>query len=145
MSTVHPNSNGDGRRSEPESFRGRALAATLTVNDLQKSIAWYRDVAGFTVAQLHEWDGEVRGASLVAGNVSLMLGQDDGAKGWDRVKGDGMSFYITTAQDVDTVAQRIRDAGGVLETEPADMPWGVRAFRVADPDGFKISISSEPA
>jgi uncharacterized glyoxalase superfamily protein PhnB len=31
----------------------------------------------------------------------------------------------------------------VLETEPADMPWGARVFRLVDPDGYKLSISSE--
>ena len=30
--------------------------------------------------------------------------------------------------------------GGTLETEPADMPWGVRMFRLRDPDGFKALV-----
>jgi uncharacterized glyoxalase superfamily protein PhnB len=49
---------------------------------------------------------------------------------------------ITTAQDIDAIAERIRAGGGTLDSEPADMPWGVRAFRVRDPDGFRISFSS---
>ena len=141
MSTDSP--DGRERRAQPESFRGRALVASLTANDLQKSLAWYLDVLGFTVDQRYEREGVLRGVSLKAGTVRILLGQDDGAKGWDRKKGDGMSLMITTAQDVDELAARIKERGGTLESEPADMPWGARVFRVQDPDGFKLAISSE--
>ncbi|HUG01464.1 MAG TPA: VOC family protein, partial [Longimicrobiales bacterium] len=90
-------------------------------------------------------DGILRAVSLRAGEVRILIGQDDGAKGWDRVKGEGFSLHITTEQDVDEVAERIRSRGGRLESEPADMPWGARAFSVVDPNGFKLSISSIPA
>jgi uncharacterized glyoxalase superfamily protein PhnB len=130
-------------RSKPESFRGRELTASITATDLQKSLAWYRDVVGFHVQREHERDGKVVAVSLVAGEVRLVLGQDDGAKGWDRKKGEGMSLMISTAQDVDELAKAIVERGGKLETEPTDMPWGSRVFRVADPDGFKLAIASE--
>jgi lactoylglutathione lyase len=131
------------RRAQPESFRGRALTASLTATDLQRSLAWYRDVLGFTVDQQYEREGTVRAVSLKAGTVRILLGQDDGAKGWDRKKGEGISLMITTAQDVDELAARIKERGGTLESEPMDMPWGPRMFRVQDPDGFKLAISSE--
>lgn len=131
------------KRTQPESFRGRALSASFTATDLQKSLAWYRDVVGFTVQQEHERDGKVVAVSLVAGGVRLVLGQDDGAKGWDRSKGEGFSLMITTAQDVDELAAGIKARGGTLDSEPADMSWGPRVFRLRDPDGFRIAISSE--
>jgi len=142
MSPNQPAAGGTPR-AKPESLRGRALSASLTVKDLQKSVAWYRDVVGFTVDQEHKRDGKVTAVTLIAGAVRILLGQDDGAKGADRVKGVGFSFQITTAQNVDEIAKRIKDAGGTLETEPADMPWGARVFRLQDPDGFKFVISSE--
>ena len=128
--------------AQPESFRARTLTASLTVKDLQKSIAWYRDVVGFTVDREHERDGKLRGVSIVAGDVRLLLNQDDGAKGWDRTKGEGFSLQFITTQSVDDLANRIKSAGGALETEPADMPWGVRMFRVRDPDGFRFAFSA---
>ena len=124
-------------------FRGRSLSVSLTVKDLQKSLAWYQDVLGFSVDQKHERDGKLRAVSLQAGDVRILLGQDDGAKGWDRVKGEGFSFQITTDQNVDEVATRIKQHGGVLESEPFSMPWGQRVFRLRDPDGFKLTIASE--
>lgn len=131
------------KRARPESLRGRSLSASLTVRDLGKSVAWYRDVVGFTVAQQFEREGVLRSVSLKAGSVKILLNQDDGAKGWDRVKGEGFSLQITTVQDVDEIAARIKSFGGRLVSEPADMPWGVRMFRLQDPDGFRFAISSE--
>ena len=133
------------RRSLPESFRGRSLSASLTVKDLGASSAWYRNVLGFTLDQRHERDGALRAVSLKAGNVRVLLGQDDGAQGWDRVKGEGFSLMITTAQDIDEYARLVKERGGTLETEPTTVPWGARMFRIRDPDGFKLTISSASA
>jgi uncharacterized glyoxalase superfamily protein PhnB len=143
MSTNPPVPSSGARRAQPESFRASALMASLTVKDLQKSLAWYRDVMGFTVDQEHVREGKLRAVSLKAGAVRILIGQDDGAKGLDRVKGVGFSLQLTTTQSVDEIANRIKALGGTLESEPADMPWGARAFRVQDPDGFKLAISSE--
>ena len=132
-------------RAQPESFRARSLAASFTVNDLAKSLAWYCDVIGFTLDEKYEREGKLQAVSLKAGDVRILLGQDDGAKGWDRVKGVGSSLQMSTAQNVDELAARIKERGGKLESEPTDMPWGARVFRVADPDGFKIAISTEQA
>ena len=143
MSNNPPVPTGAPKRAEPMSFRARTLSASLTVKDLQKSLAWYQDVVGFTIDQKHEREGKLMGVSLKAGDVRILIGQDDGAKGWDRVKGEGFSLQITTAQNIDEVAQRIKQRGGKLATEPTDMPWGARVFRLQDPDGFKLVISSE--
>ena len=142
MSAYSPSVAGTDRRAQPESFRARSLTAALTVKDLEKSLAWYQDVVGFTVTQRHEREGRLVAISLKAGSVELLIGRDDGAKGWDRVKGEGLSLQIATTQSIDELAARIKAKGGTLTTEPADMPWGVRVFRVQDPDGFKFVFSS---
>lgn len=127
----------------PESFQGSMLSVSLTVKDLDKSLAWYHDVLGFTIDRRIERDGKLRGVALKAGEVRLSINQDDGAKGWERVKGEGFSLRISTNQNVDEYANRIKAHGGILDSEPADMPWGVRLFRLKDPDGFKFSFSSD--
>ena len=125
-----------------EAFHAEALSASLTVRDVHSSLAWYRDVLGFEVVREMARDGDLRAVSIRAGAVRLLLNQDDGARGHDRDKGVGLSLMFTTLQDVDAVAARIKAAGGSLLTEPADMPWGARAFRLLDPDGFAFAISS---
>ena len=126
-----------------DTLNGRGLWASLTVNDLQKSLAWYTDVLGFSVDRRHERDGTLRAVSLRAGEVRILLGQDDGAKGLDRVKGEGFSLQIVTSQDLDALAARVKARGGVLDTEPMDTPFGARIFRLHDPDGFKLTISTQ--
>ncbi len=143
MSTESQVPSGGYRRAQPESFRGRTLSASLTVDDLDSSLRWYEDVVGFTVGEKYERDGVVQSVSLRAGAVEIMITRDDGAKGRDRIKGQGISLYITTVQDLDELAKRIKDRGGALVAEPADMPWGARVMRVKDPDGFTFAISSD--
>jgi len=130
-------------RRTPETLRARSMSAGLTVGDIHKSIPWYRDVLGCIVEEEWEHEGTVMGASMLAGAARFFLGQDDWAKGKDRKKGEGFRLHLATAQDIDEIAARIKAAGGKLESEPADMPWGTRAFTLVDPDGFKLTISTE--
>ena len=120
-----------------------AVSAGFTVNDLEKSLAWYRDVLGFAVADRWEREGTLLGVEMKAGRVVLMLGQDDWKKGRDRIKGDGFRLYSDTTQDVDRLAEQIKAKGGTLSQEPQDESWGARAFSLDDPDGFKITIYKE--
>ena len=113
------------------------------MGDLDVSLPWYRDVVGFHVEETWEQEGKVVGAALVAGASRLMIIQDDWAKGRDRVKGVGFRLHMTTTSDVDEVAANIEARGGTLESQPADMPWGARAFSIVDPDGFGMTISGE--
>ena len=116
---------------------------SLTVNDLQKSLAWYRDVVGFGLEELWKDDaGKVMGASLRAGNVSLMIGQDDWKKGRDRKKGEGFRIFCMTKGNVDALARKIEAKGGRLDQGPTDQPWGVRDISLTDPDGFKLTIAA---
>jgi uncharacterized glyoxalase superfamily protein PhnB len=115
----------------------------FTVNDLDRSLAFYRDVLGFVVEERWERDGKLMGVSLQAGGVTLMIGQDDWKKGRDRKKGEGFRIYCSTTQDVDALARGIKSRGGMLDSEPQDQPWGSRDFSLTDPDGFKITIGRE--
>ena len=120
----------------------RSLAASLTVSDLDVSLRWYRDVVGFTVAQTFEREGRLFAVSLRAGDVRVLITQDDGKKGVARSRGEGFSMMIETAQDVDGIAAAIRKRGGALDSDPMHSPWGGRIFRLRDPDGFRFAISS---
>lgn len=124
-----------------ESFHASALSVALTMKDLPASLVWYRDVVGFGVAESHERDGKLAAVAMTAGNARFMINQDDGKKGWDRVKGQGFAVQFTTSDDIDALAAGIKQRGGKLEMEPADMPWGVRLFVMIDPDGYKLNFS----
>ena len=119
-----------------------AVMPTMTVNDVRASIAWYRDVMGFSVAREMEHDGQLMGAVVAAGAVQFLLGQDDFAKGKDRPKGVASRLYCIYDGDIDQLAEAIKSRGGTLDQEPTDQPWGARDFAITDPDGFHISLST---
>jgi len=131
------------KRQEPETLRLRSMSASLTVADLDRSIAFYRDVVRFTMGERWEMDGKLQGVELRAGICDLMLNQDDFARGRDRAKGEGVRLWASTAQDIDEMADRIRAMGGALDYEPRETPWGAYAFALIDPDGYKITIIQE--
>ena len=121
----------------------RSVGPSFTVNDVQKSLEWYRDVVGFAVGQRWEEGGKLLGAEITAGPVVFMISQEDWKKGRDRKKGEGFRLYCDTDQDVDQLAARIKERGGRLAEEPHDEEWGARAVTVVDPDGFKITIAKK--
>lgn len=120
------------------------MGGSITVKDLDAAIRWYHDVIGFVVDQTYEHEGKVVAAVISAGDIRLVLNQDNGQLGWDRIKGQGFSIQLNVAApaDVDAAAARIKAAGGALVDEPSDRPWGVRMFQFKDLDGFKLGIST---
>ena len=123
----------------PEKFHG-STSVSITVKDLQKSVTWFQNVFGFGIERTYEFDGKVAIVAMKAGDVRISLNQDDGAKGWDRIKGLGFSINIWTTEDIDGIASRIKASGGTLDSEPVDAPWGARFFRLTDPDGYKFAV-----
>ena len=113
-----------------------------TVEDIDKSVAWYRDVFGGEVAKTFENEGKVVGAAIHYGQIGIWLSQDDFEKGRDRQKGEGFRIILETEENVDELAAGIKERGGELLMEPKDQPWGSRVFALADPDGYKISVST---
>jgi lactoylglutathione lyase len=129
------------RRQQPESLRLRSISPTLTVNDVQRSVAWYRDGLGFFVSERWEEGGRLQGVMLKAGACHLGLSQDDFSKGRDRVKGVGFRIWGDTTQNVDAIAERLRAFGGTIVEEPGNH-WDTYSFTAQDPDGFKITITA---
>lgn len=121
-----------------------SLGCSITCADVEASIRFYRDVIGFMVVQQFERDGKVAGAVIVSGSTAIVLNQDDGKLGWDRIKGQGIYVQMNVASpaEVDAAADRIKAAGFTLLNEPADRPWGARMFQVLDPSGFKLGVST---
>jgi uncharacterized glyoxalase superfamily protein PhnB len=123
-------------------LQAKTISPTLTVNDLQQSVAFFEGL-GFGIEERWEEKGVLLGVMLRAGAASINLSQDDWKKGRDRQKGVGMRLYVSTAQDIDQLAADAKKAGIALDAEPHDTSWGTRAFEVTEPSGFRLTISSE--
>lgn len=120
------------------------LGCSITCKDLDASIRFYRDAVGFAVARTFENQGKAVAAVIAAGDCHIILNQDDGKLGWERIKGQGFYLQINVAgpADVDAAAARIKAAGATLLSEPEDRPWGARMFQFNDLDGFKLGVST---
>lgn len=122
-------------------FVAEDLAVSLTTADVARSRDWYRDTLGLEVDREFQRDGRLFAVRMRAGATRILLTQDNGAKGMDRIKGEGFSMQFTTSQDIDAIAAFAKRAGAALDSEPADM-MGARGFRLRDPDGFRWTISA---
>ena len=121
-----------------------SIVPSFTVDDLQKSIAFYEGL-GFSVEERWEESGTLLGVMLRAGEHRIGLSQDDWKKGRDRKKGVGMRVFIGTSHNIDEIAARAKGAGIRLDTEPHDTEWKSRAFEVTDPSGFLLTVSKRIA
>jgi lactoylglutathione lyase len=114
----------------------------LFVADLERSVAFYRDVIG--VPFRLQGDGYVEFATEGArfglydrNRLGGLTGQDATAPG--RPGGE----VVFLVGDVDAEAQRLRAAGATILKGPVDRAWGHRTLHVEDPDGFVVELAEE--
>jgi lactoylglutathione lyase len=114
----------------------------LFVADLERSVAFYRDVIG--VPFKLEGDGYVEFATQGArfglydrNRLEELTGQGTGRP----VEPGGEVVFLV--EDVDAEAERLRAAGATILKGPVDRPWGHRTLHVADPDGFVVELAVE--
>jgi catechol 2,3-dioxygenase-like lactoylglutathione lyase family enzyme len=125
--------------AKPSGSELLSVTAGFTANDAQASIDWYCNVLGFKVIERWEYEGRFMGGRVGSGQVSFNIGQDDWKLGRDRIKGQATRMYILMGPDIDAYVSAIKARGGVLSAEPKD-DWGLRAFSIDDPDGFKLTF-----
>lgn len=136
---------------------GRILA-DLYVKDVQKSLAFYRDVLGFEVRG--EWtpDGQPTSWGYVALNdCEVMFGSlhsayegmyalapEERAPLEQNRWGVGVTVYFRHAvPDVDAYCEQVKAAGGTIARGPETAPYGWRMFFVRDPDGYLLGFSND--
>lgn len=118
---------------------GWGAIPALRVRDLAASLAFYRDVLGFTVRQGSADDGHV---SLTFGDGHLMLERPVpfyspayNAAIRQRLGQAGPTAIYFEADDLDALWRRVREHGAPVVDELAARPWGQTEFTVEDPDG----------
>ena len=104
----------------------------LEVNNLEESIAFYRDALGFEVSK-HSPESEPPLATVRAGNLKISLAQHLETM---LKRGRGVSFFVGV-NDVDDYYNQLR-AKGVEVYPPADEGWGGRFITLQDPDKYRL-------
>ncbi|MBL7259532.1 VOC family protein [Paractinoplanes lichenicola] len=137
------------------------LRMELFVDDLDVSAAFYADVLEFEVTRREEFY-----ASLRRGDVTLGLGRADGLSAHDKTgpgrvwrspdaggaaaldhrRGAGVEIVLELAGPEEVAALHDRCRVRQLAIEPLrEQPWGLRDFRLFDPDGYYLRITHAAA
>lgn len=121
----------------------RVGSVILYVADLDRSIAFYRDVIGLPF-KLHG-DGyaefATEGTKFGLFDRARLPGLI-GRKGGPSRSGPGAEVLFLVP-DVDAEARRLGQSGVEILTGPVDRPWGHRTLHVADPDGHVVELAQE--
>jgi methylmalonyl-CoA/ethylmalonyl-CoA epimerase len=119
------------------------MRVTLTVDDFDQALAFYRDALG--LEELADWstdDGRV--VVLQAGRATLELFDQDQAAAVDEIEaGRRVSGKVRLAlqvPDSDEKAQQLIAAGADEVAPPVTTPWGDRNARVRAPDGMQLTL-----
>ena len=109
----------------------------LRVRDPQASKRFYGDHFGMSVV----WEPDPDNVYLSSGLDNLALHRSDG-QGAGAL--DHLGFIAESREDVDRMAERLRERGVTIAAEPKDHRDGSRSFYCLDPDGLRVQVLFEP-
>ncbi len=145
----HGYDEGDRNWGGVESDGMMRLRLELFVADLNRSVAWYVEVLGFRQIR-----ADPSYASLQRGSVVLGLGPTAGlppdvtGSGHTQARvarepGAGVEVVLELEDRaaVEAAAARVAEKGWPLTEALTDQPWGLRDFRMVDPDGYYLRIT----
>jgi len=118
----------------------------LVVSDVGRSMAFYRDVLGFTVTQTVPEKAPFVFAWMQRGPVVIFLNDQAVAKKdmpavGTRPLGGSLTIYISV-KGIDALHASIATRATV--TMPlTTMPYGMREFAVKDPDGYILQFAED--
>ena len=122
----------------------------VTVNDVDESLAFYRDALGLAV-QNDVASGRYRWVTLGSdAQPGLGIVISEPHAGRSKADGDAMQELLTTGvlpmlvfatDDLDTTFETLRASGAEVLQEPIDQPWGPRDCAFRDPSGNTVRIS----
>ncbi|ADU32381.1 VOC family protein [Evansella cellulosilytica] len=117
----------------------------LYVKDIEESIKFYQDIIGLELYGRNE-----RSARFNYDCFSLLITSetvlDDNHffknKAKSKVKGNGFEFIIVV-DELETVHHRCLENNHPIEIGVEKYPWDMRGFKIADPDGYFLRITSK--
>ncbi len=124
--------------------KGMSLRLELFVNDLEKSSNFYTKVLGFERLEEQEDYIPVRSGSVVIGlGKAAMLRSSHYFNPELQKSRRGLGAEIVLeVDDVKSVFEKVKATGHKILTPLQKRPWGATDFRIADPDGYYLRITS---
>ena len=134
-----------------EARRNTAIAPSLRVNDVQKSLDFYTKTLGFqTSDKMTREDGRIAHASVGFDSPLLMLlpvdyvhTQETKEDLTKNMHGVGVELHIgmNGSKNLDAFFAEVKAKGVTVINEPKTEFWGERLFTVRDPDGYTLTFS----
>jgi predicted lactoylglutathione lyase len=126
----------------------RISIITLAIDDLERSVAFYRDGLGLTAESMSAGADHVafhleNDFSLVLyprGQIAKLAGQIEGTRSSSECV---VSHNASSKDEVDEIIKRVEMAGAVVTKAPTDHPWGYTGY-FTDPDGHLWEILWQP-
>jgi glyoxylase I family protein len=118
----------------------RQLWPLLAVEDIDRSVEFYRDRLGFAVVGRAESDGKLFWCRLERGGSSLMLQQAEAEDGPPGARGRGVCLYFV-CDDAGALHAEF-SARGVRLEPPSQAYYGMNQLFVPEPDGYSICFES---
>ena len=119
----------------------------IPVNDIDRAVAFYRDVLGMEVANVARDDLRGLGrADMRSGKSIVVLFQRPEPIDRDALAEDGVThqaFYVD-GDDFDTAEERMRAAGVRIHEVPVVERRSGRGFYFFDPDGNLLQLYAPP-
>ncbi len=123
------------------------LRLELFVTEIARSRAFYRDVLGFAASDENA-DTYVQ---MSQGGTVLSLNRYDDLPADHPIRGEagvarGLGIEIVLeVEDLDQRYERMVAAGIALASTLERRPWGLRDFRLIDPDGYYLRLTERRA
>ncbi|WP_331771981.1 VOC family protein (plasmid) [Embleya sp. NBC_00888] len=125
----------------------------ITVNDVDESLAFYRDGLGYEVRNDVGSDGfrwitlgspSQPDAELVLSVPHAGRSESDGDTLQELLVKGVLPMVVFRTDDLDATFERVRASGAEVLQEPIDQPWGPRDCAFRDPSGNMVRISQTP-
>jgi lactoylglutathione lyase len=121
------------------------LRMELFVQDMDVSIDFYRRVLGFELLRREEGYASLRSGGVVLGLGPIAkLPVEEGSFKQGRLAGDrgaGVEIVLEV-DDIEAMEEHVRAMGHPIPEPLEDRPWGLRDFRIADPDGYYLRLTT---
>jgi catechol 2,3-dioxygenase-like lactoylglutathione lyase family enzyme len=111
----------------------------INPTDFEASLAFYRDVLGWSVTESWGGQGRGRGVSLSGGGMKVVLAEDTAPGAADQGLGMARPNIHLDIHDIDARFRSLPKGTHVVRS-PEETPWGTRWFVVRDPDGNLIAF-----
>ena len=111
----------------------------ITPEDFEASLAFYRDVLGWSVTTTWGGEGKGRGVALSSGGVKVVIAERAAESTAEEGLGSARPNVHLDIHDVDKRFGNLPKGAHVVRP-PEDTHWGTRWFVVKDPDGNLIAF-----